>query len=381
MPQLDPIAIAIPVFIGAIGVEAFLARRRGLHIYRFFDAMTDLSCGIGNQALGVFNGIVIVGLYASVYRHASLIHFAPGSIWPWLIGFVGLDFLYYWWHRASHEVNFLWAAHIVHHQSEDYNLAVALRQALFTSYTSLPFYLPLALLGVRVEIFVLSNAVSLLYQFWIHTELINRIDPVEGVLNTPSHHRVHHATNPEYLDKNYGAILITWDRMFGTFEPERAACVYGLTHPFTSLNPIWANFHYWFEIVERARKARGALNKLLTPFRGPGWNEETHRVELPKDFVPRDRFHKHVPPRTSRGMRIYINANFLLLAGAVMALLLFHHQLPMGVLAVSVTLIFATTLGWSALFEQRSWARPFEAVRIVGTVVALVWIGRVTQLV
>ena len=327
--MFNPIALAIPVFLIAIGIEIAVAKRRGARVYRSWDALTDLSCGIGNQAVGVFVIALALAVYGWTFHHAALIHWAPGSVWPWIIGIVGLDFLYYWWHRMSHEVNFLWAAHVVHHQSEDYNLAVALRQAWFTGLTDLPFYLPLALLGVNVEIFIASNAISLIYQFWIHTELIRRIDPFEWILNTPSHHRVHHATNPEYLDKNYGAILIIWDRMFGTFEPEVAPCVYGITKPFGSTNAVWANFHYWVELYDHARTVPGLWNKLMTPFRRPGYDERTGRVEL-SPFTPREHFQKYWPPKISPRMRLYINASFFTVIVGVVGLLFFQEKNRLG---------------------------------------------------
>jgi sterol desaturase/sphingolipid hydroxylase (fatty acid hydroxylase superfamily) len=274
-------------------------------------------------------------------------------------------------------VNFLWAAHIVHHQSEDYNLAVALRQAWFTGLTGLPFYLPLAMLGANAEIFIISNSISLVYQFWIHTELVRTIDPLEWIFNTPSHHRVHHATNPQYLDKNYGAILIIWDRMFGTFEPEREACVYGITKPLGSTSPVWANFHYWAEMVKLSAHASTLREKLLTPFRRPGYDERTGRVELPP-FTPRESFHKFAPPRPSRGVKAYVNVNFLLVAGEVMLLLLFHNTMTLPAVVACVAVIVATTAGWSALFEQRRWAVPFEAARIVATLAVVVWMWRTT---
>ena len=372
MPKLDPIALAIPVFLGAILAESVIARRKGLKLYRFFDAISDLSCGIGNQAIGLFVAAFSLFLYVCVYRHGAVVHYA-GGVWPWVLGLVGLDFFYYWWHRASHEVNALWAAHIVHHQSEDYNLAVALRQAWFTPLTSLPFYLPLAILGVSPQIFIISNSVSLIYQFWIHTELIDRIDPFEWVLNTPSHHRVHHATNTEYLDRNYGAILIVWDRLFGSFEPERAPCVYGITKPFASTSPVWANFHYWVELANLSRASEGFGNKILTFVRRPGWNSKTGRVEIPP-FTPRAQFRKFAPPRPSPGVKRYINANFLVTAAGVMALLLFHNMMGQGAIFAAVAAIVLSTVGWSLLIERRRWAPAFEVARIGGTVVALIWI-------
>jgi sterol desaturase/sphingolipid hydroxylase (fatty acid hydroxylase superfamily) len=377
MHRLDPIALAIPVFLAAILVEAAVARRRGLRVYRFFDAITDLSCGVGNQTVGLLLALVTVTGYGYVFRHYPLVRWDAGSPWPWVVGIVGLDFLYYWWHRASHEVNFLWAAHVVHHQSEDYNLAVALRQAWFTGLTSLPFYLPLAMLGANVEVFVISNSISLVYQFWIHTELVRTVDPFEWILNTPSHHRVHHATNPQYLDRNYGAILIIWDRMFGTFEPEREPCVYGITKPLASTNPVWANFHYWVELLELSASAPTWRGKLMTPFRRPGYDERTRRVELPP-FTPRESFQKFVPPRPSPGLTAYVYANFLVVATGVMLLLLFHNTMALPAVGVCVAAIVAATVGWSALFEQRRWAVPFEAARVAATLAVVAWLWRTT---
>ncbi len=370
--HLNPIALAIPFFFLAIGIEYLLARRRNARVYRFTDAITDLSCGVGSQVTGIVLRTAVLGAYVYAYDHWSFVHFAPGSPWPWIIAFVGVDFMYYWWHRLSHEVNFMWAAHIVHHQSEDYNLAVALRQAWFTSLTGIPFYLPLALLGVGPVPYTASIALSLLYQFWIHTELIDRLGPAEAVMNTPSHHRVHHATNLEYLDKNYAAILIIWDRMFGTFEPEKAPCVYGITKPFGSFNPVWANFHYWKEIGGLARRCSG-IDVLLAAFRRPGWDPKTRRIELPPG-VNRDRFVKFHAPPPSRVLFAYVVANFALIGVAVTALLLTFERLPGLPLAFAVGLIVLATAAWGALFERRPWAVPLEAARLVGSVGVGVWL-------
>jgi alkylglycerol monooxygenase len=321
--------------------------------------------------LGVVLKTAVLAGYAWLYAHHALVRFSPGSPWPWLIGMLGFDFLYYWWHRASHEVNLLWAAHIVHHQSEDYNLAVALRQAWFTNLTAVPFYLPLALVGVDPVTFFVSGAVSLLYQFWIHTELIRRVDPFEWWLNTPAHHRVHHATNPEYLDKNYGAILIVWDRLFGTFEPERAPCIYGLTKPFSSFNPVWANLHYFSEIGHLVRQSRGLADKLMAPFRSPGWNPQTRRVELPAHT--RDGLQKFGSPPVTRALTAYVVFNFLLTALGVVALLVWGERMAAGPMTALIAVIVLTTLAWGGLFERKRWAVPLEAIRVVGAVAAVAW--------
>jgi sterol desaturase/sphingolipid hydroxylase (fatty acid hydroxylase superfamily) len=188
--------------------------------------------------------------------------------------FFAEDFVYYWWHRASHEVRLLWAAHENHHSSRHYNLSTALRQSWTTPFTTVPFYVFLPLLGFHPFMVATQVGVSLLYQFWLHTELVGRLGPFEWLFNTPSHHRVHHGTNLEYLDRNHGGILILWDRLFGTFEPERAPVRYGLTKNIDTFSPFRIAFHEWASMARQAWSGRGlreALGYVLLP---PGWSPD-----------------------------------------------------------------------------------------------------------
>src|SRR5438105_13686206 len=246
----NPIALAIPFFFLLMGVELWVARRKGVKLYRFADAVVDLACGMTQQILLVFAVAVLAAGYVWLYQH-RLVTFREGSLWPWLIAFVAVDFIYYWWHRLSHQVNALWAVHVVHHQSEDYNLAVALRQAVFSVWTIWPLHLPLALLGVPPVTFLIVDSLSTLYQFWIHTELVKKMGWFEWLFNTPAQHRVHHAVNPRYLDRNYAATLCIWDRIFGTFEEEKEQPVYGLVTPLASFAPMWAQIHHFFDMARR----------------------------------------------------------------------------------------------------------------------------------
>ncbi|MBS1152547.1 MAG: Sterol desaturase, partial [Myxococcaceae bacterium] len=248
MPNL--IALAIPFFFLGIFIEWRVARARQLPVYRLGDALADMGCGIAQQLAGLFSIVALVaGLNAAwAHRLLTLPDWAA-----WVVGFVGVDFVYYWWHRLSHEVNFLWAAHGVHHQSEDYNLAVALRQSVFTSLLFFPFLAVLALLGVPPLQLGVIAALNNLYQFWIHTELIGKLGPLEKIINTPSLHRVHHAINPKYLDRNHGGTFMVWDHLFGTYQPEEEQCVYGLTHPLRSFNPVWAQLDGYWKLLQLAR--------------------------------------------------------------------------------------------------------------------------------
>lgn len=232
--DLNYIALAIPVFLVLIGVELAFARHEQKEFYRFNDAINDLSCGIAQQVVGIFSKVLIFAGYLWIYENFRWLEISPKSVLAWIVLLFGVDLCYYWFHRVSHRMNAPWAAHIVHHQSEEYNLAVALRQGTFQSWFSWIFYLPLAIIGFPPPMFLAMSAFDTLYQFWIHTRAIDRLGPLEWFMNTPSHHRVHHARNPKYLDKNYAGIFIIWDRMFGTFEPEEEPVVYGVTEPLNS---------------------------------------------------------------------------------------------------------------------------------------------------
>ena len=268
----DIVLYAIPAFFALMGLEALLLRDGRRLGYERRDTAASLAMGLGNV---IVNGVcagAIGFLYVWLYEHRF---FEAGTgVVAWLLLFVALEFAYYWFHRLSHEVRFLWAAHVNHHSSERYNLSTALRQSWTTPFTTLLFYWPLPLLGFHPGMIATMVAVSLLYQFWIHTETIRGLGPLEWALNTPSHHRVHHGANVEYLDRNHGGILILFDRLFGTFEPEAAPVRYGLTKNIETFHPVKIAFHEWAALardVRSARSLREALGFVLAP---PGWRPE-----------------------------------------------------------------------------------------------------------
>lgn len=363
------IASSIPAFFVLIAVELWVARRRGLRVLRFNDAVADLGCGISSLLVGLAFIAVKLLVYTWVFENLRLWSLPKDSGWTFGFAVLALDFSYYWWHRLSHEVNVLWAAHIVHHQSEDYNLAVALRQAWLTSLTSLPFYLPLAVLGVPPLAYAIANAIVTLYQFWIHTELIRRIGPLEWVLNTPSHHRVHHAIDPGYLDRNYGGILIVWDRLFGSFAPERETPTYGITKPLRSLNPVWANFHHWVEIGARMRAATSWRDRLWAPFAPPSWVPAGAPIPAAAAELGPTRA-KYDPP-VSRGLAVYVALQLVTTSVGTVLVLYGHGTWSRLQVAVAVTLLVMATLTMGGLMERKRWAWPLEGVRIVLGVMAM----------
>jgi sterol desaturase/sphingolipid hydroxylase (fatty acid hydroxylase superfamily) len=359
------ISLAVPVFFAAIIAEVIAGRVRRKKAYRLGCAISDLNVGIASQIADLFLKAILLFADAGVYRY-RLVTFPEGSPWPWVIGLVGIDFLYYWWHRASHVVNVLWAVHAVHHQSEDMNLAVALRQPAFESLTILPFHLPLALLGVEPWIYVSCYAIDLIYQFWVHTEITRRHDAIEWVLNTPSAHRVHHGINPQYLDKNYGGILLVWDRLFGTYEPEKEPPVYGVTHPLASYNPIWANFAPFVDIAAKMQKApRG---KLAVWFAHPGKNVDSAAV------VRRDTWNKYGPRQSARVNR-YVFAHFAVLALAAGAFLSAAETMPLTSVAIPGAIILASVLALGAWTERRSWALGVDLARQAAAVLVVGFAG------
>lgn len=250
----DPTLIAVPLFFASMGIEAYVLFRRGRG-YEGKDTVASLSGGVGNLVVSVLLQGAMLALWELLYAH-RLLSIGAGAL-AWLTLIFAEDFVYYWYHRLSHELRFLWAMHVAHHSSERYTLATALRQSWTAPFVILVFWAPLPLVGFRPEMVLLMHSFSLLYQYWIHTETIGSLGPLEWLFNTPSHHRVHHGSNPRYIDKNHAGIFIIWDRLFGTFEPEGEPVRYGLTKPVGTFNPVRIQTH---ELVDIARDVLHAGN-------------------------------------------------------------------------------------------------------------------------
>lgn len=363
---MNIIVLSIPLYFIFIGIEALVGWRRGQRIYRAADVANNLMLGLAQTVFAVLVAGFIVGNYALLYEH-RLFDISVEAIWAWIILFLAQDFLYYWFHRISHRMNLAWIGHAPHHQSEDFNFAVALRQGPFQPLFSSIFYLPLALFGFPPAMFATVAGINTVYQFFLHTELVRTLGPLEWILNTPSHHRVHHGCNGRYLDKNHGAMLIIWDRMFGSFELERQTPVYGTVKPIETFSPIrstWAPVRDLLTLVLAAPRWR---DKLVAWAKPPEWRP----VGLPPaDMDIRlDRPKYHVRP--SRAAFAYFVLGFALLVG-VSLIFLFK-----GVSASLITkLVFASWFvlaiaGLGAVLEGRTWGKWFELVRISTTPVVV----------
>ncbi|EHP39649.1 fatty acid hydroxylase [Cupriavidus basilensis OR16] len=264
---------ALPVFLLLMLAELGYGLYVGRNTYRLNDALSSLSQGLLSQLVASVSQLFQIGLYALTWRRVALFPHAGlwGSVWGWLLAIVMFDFCDYWLHRAGHESAVFWAAHAVHHQSQDFNLSTALRQESTVAFLGWPFYLPMALAGVPPQQFALAGLIVLLYQFWIHTEHIGKLGWFDRVFSSPSNHRVHHAVNDQYLDKNYGGMLIIWDRLFGTFAEEQEKPVYGTRKPLNSWSPLWAVASGYVPLWQLARRAPRWQDKFKVWFKAPGW--------------------------------------------------------------------------------------------------------------
>jgi alkylglycerol monooxygenase len=379
--QEKVITLATPVFFLLIFLELAVGLLRKKNTYRLNDAINSLSLGVLSQVTGVFMRLLRIGIYAWLLQRVALFTLPADSIWVWISGLLLYDLCYYWLHRMGHEVNVLWAAHVVHHQSEDYNLSTALRQTSSGALLGWVFYVPMAVLGYPLEVFAVVALIDLLYQFWVHTQQIGKLGWFDRVFVSPSNHRVHHAVNDIYLDRNYGGILILWDRLFGSFIEERddEPIVYGTRSPLRSWNPVWANLEVYKAIWLDAWRARRWRDKLKVWFAKPGWHPTDVAERFPS--APFDIRRAQYHPPLSRSEQIYCVVQF----SAV--LLVTTHFLAASVRMPALQCAaYALWLGaglWiiGGLLERRPAYLVLEPLRLaltaVGVWVAGAWFGPV----
>src|SRR5215831_11362062 len=299
MTPAQIIVLATPIFLGAIAIELAIGLARGRNTYRLHDAITSIGLGMLSQLVGLFAKLLTIGLYLLVYEHVALWHLPSSSIAVWVGALLLYDLCYYWLHRAGHRVGLLWAAHVVHHQSEDYNLSTALRQTSSGVLLGWLFYMPMAVAGVPPLVFGTVALIDLLYQFWVHTQQVGKLGWFDRWFCSPSNHRVHHAVNDRYLDRNYGGILIVWDRLFGSFIEEDEKCVYGTRAPLESWDPLWSNFEVYWSLAKDSWHARSWGDKLRVWIKPPGWRPADVAERFPKTPFAMDqvkRFHPAMTP-------------------------------------------------------------------------------------
>ena len=362
MTQLQMLAVGYVFFMTLIAVEAAVSRWRADGFYTIGELVVNIGHGVVYQVFDHLTKHIVVVPFAVLSGWVSWQVLPTNAAWAWVVGFVAYDFCSYWCHRHHHEVHALWAVHGVHHAAEDFNLAAALRQPAFQGFTNWFWRLPLALV-MPVRMFIVLVVVDFLYQFVLHTRYVGKLGPLEWVLNTPSHHRVHHGWDEEYSDRNYGGMLIVWDRMFGTFQEERQEPEYGVTKPLNTLNAVWGNFAIFRELWQAMIRAPG-LNKVGLWLRGPealARLSPAHRYQVPTQPQPDTQ-----PP--------WLQA-YVLLGAMVVPPVLGWMLLVGGSWSPTIQWAMSGWLVWSvvaagALLEGRRWVRSFEVVRwLLGVVV------------
>jgi alkylglycerol monooxygenase len=355
--QLSPsqiIVLATPVFLALIALEYAWGRWRGRNTYRLNDAINSISLGMLSQISAVLTRLFRIGIYTAVFSWVSFWH--NDAFWTspigWLLALVYYDFCYYWLHRAGHEVAVFWAAHVVHHQSQDYNLSTALRQTSSGALLGWIFYLPMAVAGVPPLVFGVVALVDLLYQYWVHTEHVGKLGWFDRWFCSPSNHRVHHAVNDGYLDRNYGGILVVWDRMFGSFREEGEKCVYGTRAPLESWDPLWSNFEVYWALAKDSWHARSWGDKLRVWFKPPGWRPADVAARFPKPAFSVEAMRRYHPPM-SRGMAWFAGIQFVVILNGV-ALFLWHaDRLPIAQSAVWLAALTAALWAVGAAMQGR----------------------------
>jgi sterol desaturase/sphingolipid hydroxylase (fatty acid hydroxylase superfamily) len=355
-----PILIAFPFFLIAIFIELWYQKKKNQKWYRLNDAITNINIGIGNQVFSLFIKAILLWSYAYTMNEFSF--FRLENTWyNFLFCILLFDFLFYWAHRWSHEINFLWGAHVVHHSSEEYNLSVALRQSWIHNLIAFFIFLPIPLIGFHPQTFILAASIHTLYQFWIHTQAIKKLPSwIEFWLNTPSHHRVHHGVNPQYIDKNHGGLLIIWDRIFGTFEEEKEEVKYGITQNINSWNPAWANWHYYHDMWKLFRKAPNLWLKLKVFFAKPGWDPTTNSI--PNYSVDLNR--RVYDTQTPKSLQKYVIVQFCLAVIALSAFMWFYYELSWFFRISNSILILLTGVICGGIFENKNWVYKAEYLRL-----------------
>ncbi|MDX1481099.1 MAG: sterol desaturase family protein [Woeseiaceae bacterium] len=370
---MDLIALAVPFFLLALLLELAVDRWRGTGYYRANDAINSLSAGTLSTTIGYFTRYAPVYISGFAFQHyaifdidAAWFDLSARGLLLWICAILAWDFCYYWAHRCGHEISILWAAHAVHHQSEDYNLSTALRQTSTGFLFNWVFYLPLFLIGLPIEVVATANAIDLIYQFWVHTRHVGRLGWLDYVFVTPSNHRVHHAQNEVYIDRNYGGILILWDRLFGSFQPEldEEPVVFGVRKPLASWNPFWANWQVYDYLLFDARRTRRWRDKLKVWFGRTGWRPDDVARRYPKRNADIATFRRY-DPAVSSSVKRYAIAQFAVAAIGVLGIGVLYAQQGLAAVVVPCVALWALLFALGRLLEGRADALRIETLRLI----------------
>jgi len=372
------VTYAIPFFLLLIVIELAWGWSKGNNTYRVNDSLNSLSLGLLSTVTKfVFLNIGLL-VFSRIEQNYAVWAFDMTSYAHWLVGLLFYDFLYYWFHRISHERQFFWGSHVVHHQSEDYNLSTALRQTSTSFLTTWVFFIPCFFLGMPIYMYVSIATAQLIYQFWVHTQHIPKLGFIEWFMVTPSNHRVHHAQNKDYIDKNYGGLLIVWDRLFGTFkeEDEQLQPIYGIRSPLNSWNPLWANIHIFISMARDAWLTARWSDKVRVLWARTGWRPADVAASYPAEKSDLNNFNKYDPQ-----LRVKVNVGII---GQYFIVSIFHAWGTQQASQLSSELLWATVIAQAytlivigALLEGKQTAGFLENTRLL-VLAAMLYVGSVT---
>lgn len=366
--QLNYLGIAIPMFLFFMGLEYLYSKRKGKNFFQYAESVANLNVGIAERLLDVFTTSLFFGVFVYVYDHFAIFDIKAGCF-TWLLLFFATDLVWYWYHRLAHEINAFWAVHVVHHQSEDFNYTVSARITVLQAVVRCMFWSILPLIGfppLMISVFLLIHG---LYPFFIHTRALGKWGWFEHILVTPTHHGIHHASNPEYLDKNYGDVLIIWDKLFGTFVKERkdVEIVYGLTKPLNSHSFLWQHFHFILEIYMNFRYANGFRARWKVLFGKPDDLDPRYRSILERKLL--NVRHHHRPP--TMAIRQYVTAQTLFSLVLLFIVIMFEHYLSGISIFLMSAFILISLINSGAILDQRRWIFYLEYARLVLVMVAI----------
>ena len=374
--DFNPIVLSIPIYFLLIGVELIIERFQKTSSYRINDAITNIGCGITDQIAHIFMKLFTITIYQLVYENFAQLNVERTWLTAVLL-FVGADFCYYWAHRMSHQVNLFWGGHVVHHQSEDYNLSVALRQGAFQTVFTFFFYLPLAFIGFDTVFFVLINGLVTVYQFWIHTEHIGKLGWFEYIFNTPSHHRVHHGKDPKYIDRNHAGVFIIWDKMFGTFQVEEEKPTYGITVSIKSWNPVYAHFAPFKLMYDYMKIAKG-LDKIRVLLKPPGWLPEYAGGFQAPPPVDKSTYQKF-STTLHKGLNVYVLFQFIITLSGASVFLFASEGWALPVKMLGAVIIIWAVVNFGVMFENRKWSFISEIIRLLATPFVILFFVRESE--
>lgn len=365
--QLNYLALAVPMFLFFIGWEYWYSKRNGKNFFQYAESVANLNVGIAERLLDVFTTGLFFLLFVYVHGHFAIFDIKAGPV-TWVLLFLATDLVWYWYHRLAHETNAFWAVHVVHHQSEDFNYTVSARITVFQSAVRCMFWCVLPLIGfspVMVSIFLLIHG---LYPFFIHTQALGKWGWFEKVLVTPTHHGIHHASNPGYLDKNYGDVLIIWDKLFGTFAEEKTGVKieYGLTKQLKSHSFLWQHFHFPLEIYLNFKHAKGFRAKWKVLFGKPGDLDPRYRTVLERKLL-------NVQPlqKPTLGIRQYVTAQTIFSLVLLFLVILFEHYFTGFQLFLLSSFIIISLVNSGAILDQKRWIFYLEFIRVVIVMAAI----------